>query len=274
MTSISAVPRRAQGPRAPGAAEDARTAPDRGPRHGDHPGGAARAQHRRDVVPPAQLAQHGFVVEDAERGNGRDRWWRAAHDSTKTGASALDDPAEEDREALDAFGQAIAVLYTEQMQHAIDERMSLPAEWRRATVLSDWMMRLTPARARALIDALRGHRRGHTRGGRRGGRRRVRGAAAGVPAPGADLVIRRRTALYGWLTSEAISLTGTRVSMIALPWFVLTTTGSATQTGLVALAELVPLVLLKVLGGPVIDRVGARRVSVTCDLASVRRRAA
>jgi MFS family permease len=78
-----------------------------------------------------------------------------------------------------------------------------------------------------------------------------------------------RRPLYGWLTSEAISLTGTRISMIALPWFVLTTTGSATRTGLVALAELLPLVLLKVLGGPIIDRVGARRVSISCDVASV-----
>ena len=78
-----------------------------------------------------------------------------------------------------------------------------------------------------------------------------------------------RRPLYGWLTAEALSLTGTRVSMIALPWFVLTTTGSATQTGLVALAEMLPLVLLKVLGGPIIDRVGARRVSITCDLLSV-----
>jgi MFS family permease len=75
--------------------------------------------------------------------------------------------------------------------------------------------------------------------------------------------------LYGWLTAEAISLTGTRVSMIALPWFVLTTTGSATQTGLVALAEMLPMVVLKVLGGPLIDRLGARRVSITCDLASL-----
>jgi MFS family permease len=78
-----------------------------------------------------------------------------------------------------------------------------------------------------------------------------------------------RRPLYGWLTAEAISLTGTRVSMIALPWFVLTTTGSATRTGLVALAEMLPLVVLKVLGGPVIDRVGARRVAITCDLLSV-----
>ncbi len=78
-----------------------------------------------------------------------------------------------------------------------------------------------------------------------------------------------RRPLYGWLGAEAISLTGTRVSMIALPWLVLTTTGSATRTGLVALAEMLPLVVLKVLGGPVIDRVGARRVAITCDLLSV-----
>ncbi|HEU5039017.1 MAG TPA: MFS transporter [Nocardioides sp.] len=79
----------------------------------------------------------------------------------------------------------------------------------------------------------------------------------------------RRAPLYGWLTAEAISLTGTRVSMIALPFLVLTTTGSATQTGLVALFEMLPMVVLKVLGGPVIDRVGARRVSIGCDLASL-----
>jgi MFS family permease len=78
-----------------------------------------------------------------------------------------------------------------------------------------------------------------------------------------------RRPLYGWLTAEAISITGTRLSMIALPWFVLTTTGSATKTGLVALAEMLPLVLLQVLGGPVIDRLGPRRVAIGCDVASV-----
>lgn len=78
-----------------------------------------------------------------------------------------------------------------------------------------------------------------------------------------------RRPLYGWLTAEAVSLTGTRVSMIALPWFVLTTTGSATKTGLVAFAELLPMVLLKVLGGPLIDRLGPRRVAIACDLGSV-----
>ena len=79
----------------------------------------------------------------------------------------------------------------------------------------------------------------------------------------------RRTPLYGWLTADAISLSGTRISMIALPWFVLVTTGSPTRTGLVALAEMLPLVVMKVLGGPVIDRLGPRRVAIGCDLGSV-----
>ncbi|CAB4715271.1 MAG: MFS transporter [Actinobacteria bacterium] len=78
-----------------------------------------------------------------------------------------------------------------------------------------------------------------------------------------------RRPLYGWLSAEAISLLGTRISMVALPWFVLTTTGSPVKTGLVALAEMLPMVLLKVLGGPVIDRVGARRVAITCDVGSL-----
>ncbi len=75
--------------------------------------------------------------------------------------------------------------------------------------------------------------------------------------------------LYGLLVADAISLIGTRVSLLAIPWFVLTTTGSPTRTGLVALAEMLPMVVLKVLGGPIIDRLGPRRVTISCDVASV-----
>lgn len=78
----------------------------------------------------------------------------------------------------------------------------------------------------------------------------------------------RRSALYGWLTAEMVSLTGTRVSMVAIPWFVLTTTGSATQTGLVAFAEMAPYVAAKAFAGPAIDRIGARTVSITADAVS------
>ena len=78
----------------------------------------------------------------------------------------------------------------------------------------------------------------------------------------------RRAPLIGGLTAEGISCVGTRVSMIAIPWFVLSTTGSATQTGLVAAAEITPLVIFKALGGPLLDRLGPRRVTLGCDLGS------
>ena len=79
----------------------------------------------------------------------------------------------------------------------------------------------------------------------------------------------RRLPLYGWLTAEAISLLGTRVSMIAIPWLVLVTTGSPTQTGLVAVAEITPMVALKAAGGPLVDRVGPRRMAITADVLSM-----
>ncbi|WP_053756871.1 MFS transporter [Streptomyces sp. AS58] len=74
--------------------------------------------------------------------------------------------------------------------------------------------------------------------------------------------------LVGVLAAMAVSLSGTRVSAVALPWFVLVTTGSATQTGLVAFCEMTPYVVLKALTGPLVDRVGPRTVSWTTDLAS------
>ncbi|MFJ9948746.1 MFS transporter [Kitasatospora sp. NPDC091207] len=70
------------------------------------------------------------------------------------------------------------------------------------------------------------------------------------------------------LSAMAVSLTGTRVSAIALPWFVLATTGSATMTGVVAFVEMAPYVLVKALTGPVIDRLGPRVVSWTTDTVS------
>lgn len=77
-----------------------------------------------------------------------------------------------------------------------------------------------------------------------------------------------RRPLYGWLAAELVSLCGTRLSMVALPWFVLVTTGSATQTGLVAFAEMGPYVAAKALAGPHIDRLGARRVCMLADFGS------
>ncbi|MFE6053801.1 MFS transporter [Kitasatospora sp. NPDC056446] len=91
---------------------------------------------------------------------------------------------------------------------------------------------------------------------------RTTGSAAAAPP------VRSFRPLAGVLTATAVSVTGTRVSAIALPWFVLATTGSATMTGLVAFAEMAPYVLVKALTGPVVDRLGPRVVSWTTDAVS------
>ena len=90
-----------------------------------------------------QLAHHGFVVEDTERGNSRDRWWRAAHQSTHT----RDGSDVESRDAVDAMMQAAVVVQTEFLQRAAEERQLLPAAWRTTTAHSDWVLDLTPERA-------------------------------------------------------------------------------------------------------------------------------
>jgi DNA-binding transcriptional ArsR family regulator len=98
------------------------------------------------------LAQHGFIVDDAERGNARDRWWRAAHASTTTGPQ---DPGDDEAgEVLDAYLQAVAVVYTEQLQRAMEERALLPEPWRNASEFSDYVLRLTPAKARRVRDTI------------------------------------------------------------------------------------------------------------------------
>jgi MFS family permease len=80
--------------------------------------------------------------------------------------------------------------------------------------------------------------------------------------------MRSHRGLVGLLAAQAVSITGTRMSMLAVPWFVLVTTGSATLTGLVAACEMAPYVLSKALTGPLVDRVGARRVTLVGDLVS------
>lgn len=96
-----------------------------------------------------QLAEHGFIVEDTERGNARERWWRAAHDSTRMSALDSDDP-----DAADAYLQTVALMYGEHLARAARERPFTPRAWQESSTFSDWVIRLTPANARALIDAI------------------------------------------------------------------------------------------------------------------------
>ncbi|HEX6470919.1 MAG TPA: MFS transporter [Streptosporangiaceae bacterium] len=76
-----------------------------------------------------------------------------------------------------------------------------------------------------------------------------------------------RRGLWCLLAGEAVSITGTTMTTVAIPWFVLATTGSAERAGLAAFASLLPLVISAFFGGAIVDRVGHRRSSVLCDLA-------
>src|SRR5438270_9870713 len=79
----------------------------------------------------------------------------------------------------------------------------------------------------------------------------------------------RRADLVGLLTAEAISITGSRMSLIAVPWLVLSTTGSPAMTGVVAAAETILYVVAAALGASLVDRIGARRASIAADGFSV-----
>ena len=74
--------------------------------------------------------------------------------------------------------------------------------------------------------------------------------------------------LYALFTANAISLVGNVFSLIAIPWFVLQTTGSATQTGITGFFTILPVVLAGFLGGTLIDRLGYKRTSIIADIAS------
>src|SRR5690349_20551021 len=69
-------------------------------------------------------------------------------------------------------------------------------------------------------------------------------------------------------TANAISLVGNMLSAIAIPWFVLQTTGSATQTGVTGFFTVLPVVLAGLFGGTLVDRLGYKRTSIIADIAS------
>lgn len=77
---------------------------------------------------------------------------------------------------------------------------------------------------------------------------------------------RSRAGLAALLTANGISTLGTRMSALALPWFVLVLTGSPATTGLVVFAEMTPFVLVEGFGGPLVDRLGAWRTAAAAEL--------
>ncbi|MDQ3994082.1 MAG: MFS transporter [Actinomycetota bacterium] len=78
----------------------------------------------------------------------------------------------------------------------------------------------------------------------------------------------RRLPLLTLIAANAVSLFGNTIAAVAIPWFVLVTTGSAARAGVAAFFTTVPLALGALFGGTVADRVGPRIASVVGDLLS------
>lgn len=116
------------------------------------------------------LARHGFVVEAHERGrgtHGRERWWKAAHETTLWTNDA--DSAE-----LAAANRASRAVYDQVIDqfHAEAAHQRWSAEWLDAVSTSDYVIRTTPTGLKRLreriVEAIR---------------------EADAPEPGAETVI-------------------------------------------------------------------------------------
>ncbi len=79
---------------------------------------------------------------------------------------------------------------------------------------------------------------------------------------------RQLAPLLALLGANTVSEIGSTLTLIALPWFVLQTTGSAARTGLTGFSVAIPGFLVGIFGGTLIDRLGYRRSSVLADIIS------
>ncbi|WP_225830128.1 MFS transporter [Streptomyces sp. NK08204] len=68
------------------------------------------------------------------------------------------------------------------------------------------------------------------------------------------------------IAAEFVSSVGTQMTTLALPWFVLMTSGSPARMGLVFVIQILPVPLLAMPAGLLVARWGARRVTIVGDV--------
>src|SRR5262249_20171184 len=78
-----------------------------------------------------------------------------------------------------------------------------------------------------------------------------------------------RLPLVALYFANAVSRAGDVLMFLAVPWFVLQTTGSVAQTGITAFFTTGSVALSAVLGSAIVDHLGYQRASVASDLASM-----
>lgn len=91
-----------------------------------------------------QLASHGFVADDPERGKGRERWWQAADKAVMLDDTLHLDPSPEVRGALNTFMHEVASIHGQEVSTWLGTMHDWPKAWATKADLSDFTLRLTP----------------------------------------------------------------------------------------------------------------------------------
>ena len=253
-------------PSAPGAG--ARAAADVRPGDRHHAGPTARADQRRAVLPPApagavrvhrrghragqrpgplvarRAPQHR--VRRAGSRSGRRRGGRCVRAGHHHRAHPLAEPGA-------GRPGGLAGRVAEGLQPVRRAAGADPGGGRASWSTTCW--RCSPPIPQ--LDAERGPRPGAWSVERPVPDRAPRARPSGDPARSTTTYEPSRGSIVGLLATIGIATVGLRVAAIAVPWFVLTSSGSAAQTGLVVAAELGPYVLAKAVGGPLVDRLGS-----------------
>lgn len=97
-----------------------------------------------------QLAEYGFVEDDPDRNKGRERWWRSAHQGTRTDEELIRDPNPEVQAALSTLLYEYATQRSQEVTTWIATRHEWSKAWDEAADTSDYTLTLSPAQATEL----------------------------------------------------------------------------------------------------------------------------
>jgi DNA-binding transcriptional ArsR family regulator len=121
-----------------------------------------------------QLAASGLIVEDEEKGDQRDRWWKASHARTRFDNLAV---AAAEPDLATAYMHNVARTNHADLLSYLDAFPTLPRGWQQAATMDDSSLDLTARELTALVAELESvvekYRGVSADGGRRRGSRPV-----------------------------------------------------------------------------------------------------
>lgn len=98
-----------------------------------------------------RLAAGELIEEDHDRGDRRDRWWRARHRSSHHDPATV---APSEHEDSRGYTNAVLLFYSDRLRRLASTVPLFPADWFEASIFSNYTLRLTPAELNELKSEL------------------------------------------------------------------------------------------------------------------------